>query len=165
MASNLDDNAPNLASSGDLEILTFRLGAEEYGIDIQTVQELRGYSAVTQLANAPDYLKGVVNLRGSIVPIVDMRLKLGLGTATYNDFTVVVVLGLGQRTIGMVVDSVSDVVTLKAEQIRPPPSAGAGFDNVYLTGIGTIDDRMLLLADVAIMLADLTSDDAHRLAA
>jgi purine-binding chemotaxis protein CheW len=162
MTSDLDTDQ---ASSGDLEVLTFRLGAEEYGIDIQTVQELRGYSAVTQLANAPAYLKGVVNLRGSIVPIIDLRLKLGIRQASYNDFTVVIVLGLGLRTVGVVVDGVSDVVTLKPEQVKPPPSAGAGFDNVFLTGIGTIDDRLLLLVDMTVMLCDLSCDDEDQLAA
>ena len=100
------------------EYLTFRLGEEEYGIDILKVQEIRGYEQPTRIANAPSFIKGVVNLRGVIVPIVDMRLKFGLGSAEYNDFTVVIILNLGARVVGMVVDSVSDVMALSPEQIR-----------------------------------------------
>jgi len=130
------------------EFLSFKLGREEYGVDIQTVQELRGYDTVTRVANSPDYLKGVINLRGIIVPIIDMRIKLGLGTPTYDQFTVVVVLNLGGRVIGMVVDSVSDVTTLVREQIKPAPQLGSAIDANYLIGLGTIDDRMLILIDV-----------------
>src|SRR5471032_2374381 len=104
-----------------LEFLAFTLDEEEYGIDIQKVQELRGYDAVTRIANAPDYIKGVVNLRGIIVPIIDMRIKFKLGEPTYDQFTVVIVLNIGGRVVGMVVDSVSDVITLSAEQIKPAP--------------------------------------------
>ena len=99
-------------NTGDVEVLSFRLGAEEYGISILAVQEIRGYEAVTRIANAPAYLKGVINLRGRIVPIVDMRLRFNLGQAQYDSFTVVIILNIGQHVIGMVVDSVSDVVTL-----------------------------------------------------
>ncbi|MFZ4759196.1 MAG: chemotaxis protein CheW, partial [Burkholderiaceae bacterium] len=103
------------------EYLTFRLGEEEYGIDILKVQEIRGYEQPTRIANAPSFIKGVVNLRGVIVPIVDMRIKFNLGSAEYNDFTVVIILNLGARVVGIVVDSVSDVMELSPEQIRPAP--------------------------------------------
>ncbi|HWT71028.1 MAG TPA: chemotaxis protein CheW, partial [Oxalicibacterium sp.] len=100
---------PTEASSGrPLEVLAFTLGKEEYGISIQKVQELRGYETVTRIANAPDFIKGVVNLRGNIVPIIDMRIKFNLGTPTYDQMTVVVILNVANRVIGMVVDSVSD---------------------------------------------------------
>ncbi|WP_242490115.1 chemotaxis protein CheW [Noviherbaspirillum cavernae] len=131
-----------------LEFLAFRLGEEEYGIDIHKVQELRGYDAVTRIANAPDFIKGVVNLRGIIVPIVDMRIKFQLGTPTYDQFTVVIVLNVAGRVIGMVVDSVSDVMTLAAEQIKPAPEMGSVVQTEYLTGIGTVDERMLILVDI-----------------
>lgn len=149
------------ASAQAMEYLAFTLGGEEYGIDIQTVQELRSYDAVTQIANAPAYVKGVVNLRGIIVPIIDMRIKLNCSEARYDQFTVVIVLNLHGRVIGMVVDSVSDVTTLSADQIKPAPSMGTAVDTDYLTGIGTIEQRMLILVDIARMLA---ADDMGLLA-
>ncbi|MFJ2990519.1 chemotaxis protein CheW [Collimonas sp. NPDC087041] len=130
------------------EFLTFTLGKEEYGIDILKVQELRGYDSVTQIANAPDFLKGVVNLRGVITPIIDMRIKFKLDAASYDQFTVVIILHLGQRTVGMVVDGVSDVITLSTEQIKPAPEMGTVFNTDYLIGLGTLDDRMLILLDI-----------------
>ena len=130
------------------EFLAFTLGDEEYGIDIQKVQELRGYDAVTRIANAPHFIKGVVNLRGIIVPIIDMRIKFDLGTPTYDQFTVVIILNIAGRVIGMVVDSVSDVITLTAEQIKPAPEMGAALDIDYLIGLGSIDQRMLILMDI-----------------
>lgn len=136
------------ATTGPLEVVTFTLGKEEYGIDIQRVQELRGYDAVTRIANAPDYIKGVVNLRGIIVPVIDMRIKFNLGTPTYDQFTVVIVLNIRGRVVGMVVDSVSDVITLEPQQIKPPPEMGAALDTDYLIGLGTLEQRMLILVDI-----------------
>ena len=130
------------------EFLAFTLGKEEYGIHILKVQELRGYETPTQIANAPDFIKGVVNLRGIIVPIIDMRIKLNLGTPTYDEFTVVIILNIAGRTIGMVVDSVSDVITLSPEQIRPAPEMGTALNTDYLIGLGTVDQRMLILVDI-----------------
>ncbi|MDB5765712.1 MAG: cheW [Collimonas fungivorans] len=130
------------------EFLTFTLGKEEYGIDILKVQELRGYDNVTQIANAPDFLKGVVNLRGVITPIIDMRIKFNLAASSYDQFTVVVILHLGQRTVGMVVDGVSDVITLSSQQIKPAPEMGTVLNTDYLIGLGTLDDRMLILLDI-----------------
>ncbi|MFC5521870.1 chemotaxis protein CheW [Polaromonas jejuensis] len=131
-----------------LEYLSFTLSQEEYGIDIQKVQELRGYDAVTRIANAPEHIKGVVNLRGIIAPIVDMRIKFNLGTPSYDQFTVVIILNIGNRVMGMVVDSVSDVITLTPEQIKPAPEMGAVLDTEYLIGLGTLDERMLILVDL-----------------
>lgn len=131
-----------------LEFLSFTLGQEEYGIDIQKVQELRGYDTVTRIANAPEHIKGVVNLRGIIVPIVDMRIKFNLGTPAYDQFTVVIILNIANRVMGMVVDSVSDVITLTPEQIKPAPAMGSVLDTAYLIGLGTLDDRMLILVDL-----------------
>ena len=133
---------------GMREFLAFKLGSEEYGIDILKVQEIRGYEAVTRIANSPDFLKGVVNLRGIIVPIVDMRIKFRLGEPSYDQFTVVIILNIGGRVVGMVVDSVSDVTTLSPAQIRPAPEMGAGVDTAYLIGLGTLDERMLILVDI-----------------
>jgi purine-binding chemotaxis protein CheW len=133
--------------AGD-EFLAFTLGKEEYGIDILKVQEIRGYEAVTRIANAPDFIKGVVNLRGIIVPIVDMRIKFNLGEPTYDQFTVVIILNINGRIMGMVVDSVSDVITLPAQQIKPAPEMGTAFNTDYLVGLGTLDERMLILIDI-----------------
>ena len=135
-------------AGGPLEFLSFTLGEEEYGIDIQKVQELRGYDAVTRIANAPEFIKGVVNLRGIIVPIIDMRIKFKLGEPTYDQFTVVIVLNIGGRVVGMVVDSVSDVITLTGEQIKPAPEMGSVLDADYLIGLGTLEERMLILVDI-----------------
>ena len=136
-----------------LQILAFRLGGEEYGIDIQKVSELRGYDKVTRIANVPAFIKGVMNLRGSIVQIADLRIRFELSTPTYDAFTVVIVVQVGGREIGMVVDSVSDVITLTRDQIKPPPKLGAAYDTGFFTGIGTIDRRMLILVDVDKLLA------------
>jgi purine-binding chemotaxis protein CheW len=130
------------------EFLAFTLGSEEYGIDILKVQEIRGYEAVTRIANAPDFVKGVINLRGIIIPVVDMRIKFRLGTPVYDQFTVVIILNIGGRIVGMVVDSVSDVTTLLPEQVRPAPDMGASFNSDYMIGLGTIDERMLILVDI-----------------
>ena len=130
------------------EFLTFTLGKEEYGIEILKVQEIRSYEAVTTIANAPEFIKGVVNLRGTIVPIVDMRIKFNLGTPEYTEFTVVIILNVAGRVVGMVVDSVSDVIALGAEQIRPAPDFSSSFDVEYITGLGTVDQRMLILVDI-----------------
>ena len=130
------------------EFLTFTLGDEEYGVDILKVQEIRSYETPTAIANAPPFLKGVVNLRGVIVPIVDMRIKFGLGKADYNQFTVVIILNVANRVVGMVVDGVSDVLTLAPEQIRPAPEFGAGLDTQHIIGLGTVGERMLILVDI-----------------
>jgi purine-binding chemotaxis protein CheW len=130
------------------ESLAFTLGSEEYGINILKVQEIRGYDAVTKIANAPDFIKGVINLRGIIVPIVDMRIKFNLGTPTYDQFTVVIILNIADRVVGMVVDSVSDVITLNPGQIKPAPDMGTALNTDYLIGLGTIDERMVILIDI-----------------
>jgi len=135
------------------EYLTFRLGAEEYGIDILRVQEIRSYEQPTRIANAPAFLKGVVNLRGVIVPIVDLRLKLGCDSAEYNHFTVVIVLNVRGRVVGAVVDSVSDVLELAGEAIRPAPQLNATIDASYITGIGSVAERMLILMDIEALMS------------
>ena len=142
------DRSTTSSACKALEFLSFTLGQEEYGIDIQKVQELRGYDTVTRIANAPEHIKGVVNLRGIIVPIIDMRIKFNLGTPTYDQFTVVIILNLASRVMGMVVDSVSDVITLTPGQIKPAPAIGSVLDTAYLIGLGTLDDRMLILVDL-----------------
>ena len=135
------------------EFLTFRLGTEEYGIDILKVQEIRSYEPPTKIANAPSYLKGVVNLRGVIVPIVDLRVKFNCvnaqGEVEINDFTVVIVLNVRGRVVGAVVDSVSDVIQLAEQMIKPAPEMSASaVDTSYITGIANVSERLLILMDI-----------------
>ena len=134
------------------EYLSFKLGAEEYGIDILRVQEIRGYEPPTRIANAPVHIKGVVNLRGVIVPIVDMRVRFRLEDVKYDSFTVVIILNIGGRTVGMVVDSVSDVLELGGDAIKPAPEFNGAIEASYITGLGTARhgdaERMLILMDI-----------------
>jgi purine-binding chemotaxis protein CheW len=146
MSMNLTTS--HAADGAGSEYLAFTLGSEEYGIDILKVQEIRGYEAVTRIANAPEFIKGVINLRGIIIPVVDMRIKFKLGTPTYDQFTVVIILNIAGRVMGMVVDSVSDVTTLTPDQVKPAPDLGTSFSSDYLIGLGTIDERMLILVDI-----------------
>ena len=135
-------------ANGSNEFLTFSLGDEAYGIDILKVQEIRGYDSVTSIANAPAFIKGVINLRGNIVPIIDLRIKFNLGSAEYNSFTVVIILNVAGRVVGTVVDSVSDVVTLSPDQVKPAPEFSSKFDTQYILALGAVDDRMLILMDI-----------------
>lgn len=130
------------------EFLAFRIGSEEYGVDILRVQEIRSYEKPTSIANSAAELQGVVNLRGLIVPIIDLRLKLGMPKATYDHLTVVIVLNLGRQVVGVVVDSVSDVLTLEQEQLRAVPALDMDIDQDHLLAIGSVGDRMLILLDI-----------------
>jgi purine-binding chemotaxis protein CheW len=142
------ENIGAIAEASTNEFLTFTLGEEEYGIDILRVKEIRGYDAVTRIANAAKFIKGVINLRGTIVPIVDLRIKFNLGQVTYDQLTVVIILNVANRVMGVVVDSVSDVLTLTAAQMKPAPEFGGAMDTRYITGLGSVDDRMLILVDI-----------------
>ncbi|ADM99084.1 MULTISPECIES: chemotaxis protein CheW [Dickeya] len=135
------------------EFLIFTLGDEEYGVDILKVQEIRGYDQVTRIANTPSFIKGVTNLRGVIVPIVDLRIKFMQQEVDYDDNTVVIVLNLGQRVVGIVVDGVSDVLSLTADQIRPAPEFAVTLSTEYLTGLGSLGERMLILVDIEKLLS------------
>lgn len=137
-----------IKNDGVGEYLAFLLGAEEYGLDILKVQEIRGYDAVTQIANTQDFIKGVINLRGKIVPIVDLRIKFHLGKVEYDEFTVVIVLNLSERIVGVVVDGVSDVMTLSEDQFREMPSLVTSIDTKYIVGLATVESRMLILIDI-----------------
>ncbi len=135
-------------ATGAREYLTFRLDQEEYGIDILKVQEIRGYEPPTRIANAPEFIKGVVNLRGTIVPIVDMRLKFNCSQIEYNSFTVVIILNLRNRVVGIVVDSVSDVMELASDAVRPAPDIESAIDSGCILGLGSVGERMLILLDI-----------------
>ncbi|NBS48130.1 MAG: chemotaxis protein CheW [Betaproteobacteria bacterium] len=130
------------------EFLTFRLGSEEYCIDILKVREIRGYEPPTRIANAPSFIRGVINLRGLIVPIVDLRLKFSCDEAPYDDFTVVIILALGERTVGVVVDSVSDVLQIEPELVREAPQIDTVVDDSCITGLASVGERMLIVLDI-----------------
>jgi len=145
------------------EFLSFRLGAESYAIDILKVQEIRGWEQPTAIANSPPFIKGVINLRGVIVPILDLRVKFRLADAGYDDFTVVIILNVASRVVGAVVDSVSDVLALAQEAIRPTPEfSSATFDTRYITGLATVEDELLILLDIEKLMtsADMALVDA-----
>ena len=147
------DKMEEHALSEAREYLTFRLDQEEYGIDILKVQEIRGYEPPTRVANAPNFIKGVVNLRGTIVPIVDMRLKFSCSKAEYNSFTVVIILNLRQRIVGIVVDSVSDVMELPSESLKAAPEIDSVIDSTAVLGLGSLGDRMLILLDIELLMS------------
>jgi purine-binding chemotaxis protein CheW len=130
------------------QFLTFKLAGEEYGVGILSVQEIRGWSAVTAIPHSPPWLLGVINLRGEVVPVIDLRVKFNYARADYNEFTVVIILNLKDRVVGIVVDGVSDVITLASEQIKPAPSLGNNTDTSHIIGFGTLDERMRILMDV-----------------
>lgn len=133
---------------GTHEFLTFRLGREEYGVDILCVQEIRSFELPTRLANTPDFILGVVNLRGAIVPIIDMRIKFEMASVLYNSSTVAIILNLGKQMVGLVVDAVSDVVALTPKQLRPAPDFSGAIDSNSVSGLASVGDRMLILLDI-----------------
>lgn len=130
------------------QFLSFTLGDEEYGVEILRVQEIRGYDNVTAIAHAPAFVKGVINLRGTIVPIVDLRIKFALGEARYDEFTVVIILSVANKVIGIVVDGVSDVIDFTPESVQPPPRLGSVVDTGHILGMGAREDAMVILVDI-----------------
>ena len=150
MSFQTTDNAA--AEARPREFLVFSLGNEEYAIDILKAQEIRGYENVTRIASAPPFIKGVTNLRGVIVPIVDLRIKFNLDRVEYDSQTVVIVVNVSGRVVGVVVDGVSDVLSLTPEQIKPAPEYGLSLSSDYLSGLASLEDRMLVLVDIDRML-------------
>ena len=136
------------------QYLTLRLGTEEYAIDILRVQEIRSYEEPTRMVNAPAFIKGVINLRGVIVPIVDLRLKLSIDKVEYNEFTVVIILNVRGTVIGAVVDAVSDVVTLTSQSIKPAPQFDTAIDSRFITGLANVGDRMLIVMNMEALLSN-----------
>lgn len=135
------------------QFLTFKLAGEEYGLGILTVKEIRGWTAVTAMPHAPPWMLGVINLRGVVVPVIDLRLKLDFPRADYTEFTVVIVVNVGERLVGIVVDAVADVIMLSGADIKPPPSLGNQADTSHILGFGTADGRMRILLDIERLLA------------
>lgn len=140
------------ADAASSQYLTFSLANEEYGVDILRVQEIKGWTPVTQIPNAPSFLKGVLNLRGTIVPIVDLRMRFNLKEIEYTPTTVVIVLSLltegRERTFGIVVDAVSDVLNIATADIRPKPDFGTVVDADFINGLATVDEQMVMLLDI-----------------
>jgi purine-binding chemotaxis protein CheW len=151
---NHRSDIPGVAAEDSRQFLTFKLAGEEYGVGILTVQEIRCWSQVTAIPHSPRWLLGVINLRGVVVPIIDLRIKFDFERAEYNEFTVVIILNVGARVVGIVVDGVSDVITLASAQIKPAPSLGINADTSHIIGFGTLDERMRILMDVEKLMAD-----------
>ena len=145
------------------EFLSFVLGDEHYALEITAVKEIRGYEPVTKIANAPDFIKGVLNLRGDIVPIIDLRIKFNIGTPVYNEFTIVIMLNVLDRMVGIVVDGVSDVIRLNDDEIRPPPEFGVAFDSRYLQGLASVEEEMVILVNIESLISssELGLFDSH----
>jgi purine-binding chemotaxis protein CheW len=137
------------------QVLTLRLGEEEYGLDILRVREIKGFSVITPIPNAPPYVKGMMNLRGTVVPVVGLRERFGLATVAYDKFTVIVIVTVGVRVVGLVVDAVSDVLDLGANDVEPPPEFGARVDTSMLTGVAKRDERLVMLLDVERLVLDV----------
>jgi len=130
------------------QYLTFTLGGEEYGVEILKVQEIKGYSAITPIPNTPSYVKGVMNLRGAIIPIVDLRAKLAMSEAAYNQFTVIIVVRVGAKTVGVVVDAVSDVLNIPTKDIQATPDFGAQVDARFISGLAKAGEKLVVLLDI-----------------
>lgn len=141
-----------LSSSGG-QFLTFTLSDQEFGIDILRVQEIKNFSRVTPIPNMPPSIKGVMNLRGTVVPIIDLRTKFQMATAEYNQFTVIIVVNVGARIMGLVVDAVSDVLNADAESIEDAPQLG-DIDTSFITGLAKSGDRLVTLLNIEHLLHD-----------
>lgn len=152
---NINEKNSAAISPGSREYLTFRLENEEYGIDILKVQEIRGYEPPTRIAHSLEFIKGVVNLRGTIVPIVDMRIRFNCKLVKYDDFTVVIILNLRNRIVGIVVDSVSDVMEIPPESIQSAPDIESAIDSACIFGLGSVSDRMLILLDIEKLMSNV----------
>ena len=142
------------------QFLTFSLGEELYGVDILRVQEIKGYTAVTKIPNTPPHIKGVLNLRGTIVPIVELRTKFGLPTIEYTMFTVIVVVVVRDKVMGLIVDAVSDVLDIEKKDIQAAPEFGAKADVTFLNGIGKSGDKLIALLDIDRLLTEADMAEA-----
>jgi len=148
-----DINATISSGTGD-QFVTFTLGNEEYGVEILKVQEIIGYQGFTKIPNVPPFVKGVLNLRGSVVPVIDLRLKFGMPEKEYDKFTVILILEVAGRIIGTIVDAVSDVVTLTEDEMQPTPDFSSGIRTDFISGMGRKDDKLIILLDIDKVLSD-----------
>lgn len=141
--------------TGDVnQYLTFCLGEEEYGIEILKVQEIKGYSAITYIPNTPPHIKGVMNLRGTVIPVVDLRAKFSMPAVDYNKFTVIIVVTVGEKILGLVVDAVSDVLNIAPGEVRPAPDFGARVDTKFISGVASLNDKLAVLLDIHKLLSE-----------
>ena len=145
---------PAGSSAATNQYLTFLLGSEQYGVEILKVQEIKGYSAVTPIPNAPMHIKGVMNLRGTVVPVVDLRTRFGMESIEYTKFTVIILLSVGRKVIGLVVDAVSDVLDIAPADMRPAPDLGSRSDTRFISGMATVGERMTVLLDMDRLLGE-----------
>lgn len=135
-------------SGETVQFLTFRVDTGEYGVDIMTVREIKGWSETTRLPNMPEFMRGVINLRGVVVPIFDLRCRFNMGTTEANPKNVVIILAVGDRTIGILVDAVSDILTINSDEIKPPPSTDSQIDEAFINGLMSVEERMVVLLSV-----------------
>ncbi len=140
-------NRIGFATDGS-QYLTFRLGDEEYGIEILKVQEIKGYAPVTPVPNTPSYVKGVMDLRGTVIPVVDLRAKLAMSEAAYNQFTVIVVVTVGPKGMGLIVDAVSDVLNIPTSDVQATPEFGAAVDARFINGLAKAGEKLVVLLDI-----------------
>jgi len=141
------------------QYLTFRLGEEEYGVEILKVQEIKGYSTITPVPNTPAYRKGVMNRRGTIVPVVDLRAKFGMSETEYTAFTVIIVLTVGTKVVGLIVDGVSDVLNIPKTDIQATPDFGAQVDARFISGMAKAGDKLVVLLDIDRVLGEAALAD------
>ncbi len=158
------DRAGGSAADSD-QFLTFTLQGEEYGIEILRVQEIKGITKVRPIPNAPPYVKGVVNLRGTVVPILDLRSRFGMSDAEYNQFTVIIMVSVGSKVVGLVVDAVSDVLNIAQNAIEDTPEVGGDVDTSFFRGMGKVGDKLVLLLNVDKLLAGERLEIAEQTAA
>lgn len=158
----LDDTVEDLtgfASDGS-QYLTFQLLNEEYGIDILQVQEIKNYSHITPIPNTPKHVKGAMNLRGTVVPIVDLRLKFSMPDSDYDQYTVIIVVTIGERVVGLVVDAVNDVLNVSPDECEPPPRLGGEIDASFITGLAKSEDRLITLLNIEKLVGKAAPVDA-----
>jgi purine-binding chemotaxis protein CheW len=155
LGQQMDAAGSHIAYSADLkQYLTFTLGREEYGIEILKVQEIKGYSAITPIPNTPAHIKGVMNLRGTVIPVVDLRSKFSMEPVDYDKFTVIIVVMMGAKVAGLVVDAVSDVLNIATADIRPAPDFGSRADTRFITGLVSNGDKLAVLLDIDTLITD-----------
>ncbi|AWM40515.1 Chemotaxis protein CheW [Gemmata obscuriglobus] len=156
-----EPNGPPALSTGSGQFLTFRLRDEEFGVDLLRVQEIRGYSKVTALPNTPPEVRGVLNLRGAVIPILDLRVRFGLPPTEYTPFTVIVVVTVADKAVGLIVDAVSDVLNVGAKDVVPTPDLGTRAETALLTGIARDGPRLVSLINIDRLVGAAAPEPAH----
>jgi purine-binding chemotaxis protein CheW len=149
MAANLDNTQADKPSGETRQFLTFAVSGEEYGVDIMTVREIKGWTEATRLPNSPDYMRGVMNLRGVIVPIFDLRIRFGKDASEVSGKNVIIILAVEDRNIGILVDAVSDILTVDSTAIKPAPEMDVKVDEYYISGLISLEERMVVLLEVS----------------